>query len=257
VPSRFTLVRGLRLHWWERGRGPPLVFVHGIGVSGRYLRPTARLLAADARVLVPDLPGSGQSERPRRPLGVAGLARALAAWLDALGVERANFLGNSLGCQTLVRLAATEPHRVERLVLVGPTIDAEARSFLRSAIRRARDMAREPPALVAIAGFEYLLYGPVRFTATARSALADRIEDTAPLVAAPTLVVRGERDALVSQRFVERLVDRLPHGELAVVPRAPHAVNYADPQALAPLTRSFLSDRSAEASAWPPRNTGS
>lgn len=245
MPSRFTLVRGLRLHWWEGGRGPPLVFVHGIGVSGRYLRPTARLLAADARVLVPDLPGFGQSERPRRALGVAGLAQALAAWLSAVGVERADFVGNSLGCQTLVHLAVAEPQRVERLVLVGPTVDAEARSFLRYAARLVRDMAREPAGLVAIAGFDYLLYGPLRFVATARSALADRIEEHAPLVTAPTLVVRGERDRLVSQRFAEQLAARLPRGELVVVPQAAHAVNYADPQALARLTRSFLSERSA------------
>jgi 2-hydroxy-6-oxonona-2,4-dienedioate hydrolase len=251
------MVGGLRVHSWERGRGRPIVLVHGIGVSGRYLLPTARLLAADTRVLVPDLPGFGRSERPPRPLGVRGLAQALAAWLDSAGVDRATFLGNSMGCQTLVELAVTQRQRVEALVLVGPTVDAAARSFARQGARLAHDMLREPVGLVALAAFDYAVFGPRRFVATARSALADEIEEKAPDVDAPTLVVRGDRDALVSQPFVEELVDRLPRGELAVVAGAPHAVNYADPQALARLTRSFLSERSAVPSDWPPRSTGS
>lgn len=243
--SEFTNVGGLRVHWRTGGDGEPLVFVHGIGVSGRYLLPTAVRLAPHFRVCVPDLPGWGRSEKPRRALGVRGSARALAAWMDAVGIERAAFLGNSMGCQTLVELAVTAPQCVERLVLVGPTVDAAARSFARQALRLARDTLSEPPSLTAIVVRDYALYGPRRFVATMRSALNDRIEEKAPDVRAPTLVVRGERDVIVSQSFAEEVTARLPLGELAVVPDAPHAVNYAEPLALARLTSSFLNERSA------------
>lgn len=244
LQSEYTRIGGLRVHWRSGGDGRPLVFVHGIGVSGRYLVPAAVQLAAQFRVYVPDLPGWGRSDRPSRPLGVRGCARALAGWLDAIGIARAAFLGNSMGCQTLVELAATSPERVERLILVGPTVDSAARSFARQAMRLARDMLREPPSLIAIVASDYAVYGALRFIATARSVLDDRIEEKAPRVRAPTLVVRGERDVLVSQLFAEELVASLPLGELAVVARAPHAVNYADPLALARLASSFLSERS-------------
>jgi len=108
---------------------------------------------------------------------------------------------------------------------------------------------REPPALVALAAFDYAVYGPLRFLVTAHAALAEAIEEKAPYVRAPTLVVRGSRDALVSQEFAELVTRRLPHARLVVVPGAPHVVNYADPAALARLTRDFLSERSAGASA--------
>jgi 2-hydroxy-6-oxonona-2,4-dienedioate hydrolase len=242
--SEHTRIGGLRIHWRSGGEGSPLVFVHGIGVSGRYLIPTAVRLAPRFRVYVPDLPGWGRSDKPPRPLGVRGSARALAGWLDAVGIARAAFLGNSMGCQTLVELAVTAPQYVERLVLVGPTVDAAARSFWAHAFRLARDTLREPPSLIALTAFDYAAYGPRRFMATVRSVLDDRIEEKALLVRAPTLVVRGERDVLVSQRFAEELTARLPLGELAVVPGAPHAVNYAEPLALARLTSSFLSERS-------------
>jgi pimeloyl-ACP methyl ester carboxylesterase len=55
----------------------PVVCVHGLGVSGRYLMPTARELAADHPTFVPDLPGYGRSAKPPRPLDVPGLAAAL------------------------------------------------------------------------------------------------------------------------------------------------------------------------------------
>jgi 2-hydroxy-6-oxonona-2,4-dienedioate hydrolase len=243
--SEHTLIGDLRVHWRAGGEGEPLVLVHGIGVSGRYLLPTATRLTDEFRLYVPDLPGWGRSDKPTRPLGVHGSARALAGWLDAVGIAHASFLGNSMGCQILIELAATSPERVQALVLVGPTVDAEARSFGRQAFRLVRDMLREPPSLTPLVVSDYLVYGPRRFMATARSVLADRPEEKAARVRAPTLVVRGERDALVSQRFAQELTARLAHGQLAVVPRGPHALNYAEPAALARLTSSFLSERRA------------
>lgn len=248
LQSRHALIGDLRVHWRTGGEGEPLVLVHGIGVSGRYLVPTAKRLTDAFRVYVPDLPGWGRSDKPARPLGVHGSARALAGWLDAIAVERASFLGNSMGCQILIDLAVMAPERVRALVLVGPTVDSEARSFTQQAFRLVRDMLREPPSLIPLVAYDYLVYGPRRFVATMRSVVADRPEEKASRVQAPTLVVRGERDVLVSQRFAAELAARLVRGELAVVPGGPHALNYAEPRALARLTSSFLSERSTGAS---------
>jgi 2-hydroxy-6-oxonona-2,4-dienedioate hydrolase len=245
VATRRTTVAGLDVFWRELGAGDPLVFVHGFGISGRYLLPTAERLAPHVRALVPDLPGSGRSSRPPRALGVGGTAGALDAWLDAIGVERASFLGNSMGCQTIVRLAALRPERVERLVLVGPTVDANARALGRQILRLAGDAFREPARLVGIAAWDYAVYGPIRLLRTARSVVDDAIEEHAPNVRAPTLVVRGEHDPLVPQEWAEELVALLPDARLEVVAGAPHAVNYTAADQLASLTLDFLSERSA------------
>ena len=71
--SRRADVLGLRVHVRVAGSGPPVVLLHGLGVSGSYLEQLGLLLARTRRVVVPDLPGWGKSERPRRPLGVEGL----------------------------------------------------------------------------------------------------------------------------------------------------------------------------------------
>lgn len=233
-------VGGWPIHGWEAGTGPPIVLVHGLGVSGRYLLPTARALAGDFRVVVPDLPGFGQSVRPPRPLLLTELSAFLDRFGEAAGIGRATFLANSFGCQIVTHLAATRPDRVERLLLVGPTVDDSARDPVRQAWRLLVDAAREPSHLVRIVAADYLRAGPATVAVTAAEALRDRIEENARRVAAPTLVVRGSRDPLVPEAWAERLAAAFPAGELQVVEDFPHAVNYTAPEALAALVSAGI-----------------
>lgn len=89
---------------------PPLVLVHGVIASSDYLAPTAELLAPDFLVYLPDLPGYGRSKPSTRRMDVPGLADALVAWMDAVGLPQANFLGNSFGCQILADLKIGRAH---------------------------------------------------------------------------------------------------------------------------------------------------
>jgi pimeloyl-ACP methyl ester carboxylesterase len=241
--GRWRTVPGGRVHeqaFEAAGPDAPVfVLVHGLGVSGRYFLPLGRRLAGSARVLVPDLPGNGRSPKPPRPLDVPGLAAALGGWADAAALPPACFVANSLGCQTVLRLAVDRPELVERIVLVGPTVDASARSFLRQAVRFAATAIHEPLPLVALVAWEYLRAGPLRVLATARHALADRVEERLGAVAAPALVIRGEHDRLCTQAWAERVAAGIPRGELAVVPRRAHAAHYSAPDEVAALVRTF------------------
>lgn len=249
VASAWTRVRACRLYTrvWRGSRADAsaVVLVHGIGVSGRYLIPTGNELASSFRVLGPDLPGWGRSEKPERALTLAELADVLVEWMSAVRLARATLLANSFGCQIAVDAAVGYPERVESLVLVGPTVDPYARSMPRQVARLALDSLREPLSLNLLIALDYLIFGPRRFYRTSRFALADRIEDKLPLVEAPTLVVRGGRDGIVSQRWAEEAARLLPRGRLAVVPRKGHAVNYNAPRELARLVRDFLDQESA------------
>ncbi len=235
---------GLRLHARQSSRpGPPIVCVHGLAVSSRYMLPLLRELAAVAPVYAPDLPGFGRSAKPRRSLAVPELARALAGWLDATGVDRPILVANSLGCQVVAELAAREPERAAALVLVGPTVDARARSPLVQILRWLRSARYERPSLPFLVAGDALVAGPRRVWATFRSALADRIEEKASAVTAPTLVVRGENDPIVPQRWAEELASRFPKGRLAVVSGGGHALNYSRAQDLARLVVALLEER--------------
>lgn len=232
----------MKLYTYRAGRGAPVVCVHGIGVTSSYFEPLARALATDRRVLVPDLPGWGRSPRPARALDVGELALALLSFLDEEGLERAPIVANSLGCQIAVELAIRAPERVDALVLIGPTVDPYSRPFHRFAAGFLRDVVREPPSLWLLIVRDYLWMGPRRFARTSRAAWRHRIETRLPLVAAPTLVVRGAHDGLVSQRWCEEAAALLRRGSLTVVDGA-HAVHYVAPRAVSRVVLRFLEER--------------
>jgi 2-hydroxy-6-oxonona-2,4-dienedioate hydrolase len=246
LKSFWTTVDGRPAHAYMGGEehAPtsrlPVVLVSGLGVSGRYFLPTARLLVRDFFVLVPELPGSGKSAKPEQPLDFAGLVGALDAWLDAAGVRRASFIGSSMGCQILAELALRRPERVDRLVFLGPTVDPRWRSFLKQVPRWLLEAVREPISLLPILVRDYFAFGPRRFFRAGRTALQHRLELTLPRIRVETLVVRGERDAFVSRSWTETVARLLPRGAHATIPRAAHAANYSAPRALVDLVRPFL-----------------
>ncbi len=219
---------------------PVVVLVHGQVISSLYMVPTARLLAPHFPVLAPDLPGFGRSGKPKRVLSVPELGTALGAWMDALRLRSAALVANSLGCQIVVDLAVRRPELIDALVLAGPTMDPHARNARTQIARWIRDWPGERPSLALAHLRDFALAGPRRSLRTFQFALSDRIEEKLPRVQARTLVVRGERDPIVPQRWAEEASRLLPRGELAVIPGAPHCVNYSTPRAFVSLVSSYL-----------------
>jgi 2-hydroxy-6-oxonona-2,4-dienedioate hydrolase len=211
-----------------------------LGVSGEYMLPTAERLATDHAVFVPDLPGFGQSAKPARALDVPELADHLAAWLPSVGLTKATFLGNSLGCQVVVDLALRYPQAVDRVILVGPTVDRLDHTMPGQLWRGIRQFWREPWSLWPILARDYYQTGTRWIYRTFRYALADPAEQKLHLLMQPTLVVRGSRDLIVPQRWVEEAVAQLPNGRLVVITGGTHATNFSSPDELAAVVRDFL-----------------
>lgn len=245
LSSRWLTVGSQRIHTrlsteTPRHDKPALVLLHGLVISSLYMVPTARLLAPSYRVYAPDLPGFGKSAKPRSVLNIGQLADALLGWMDLMGLTRPVLIGNSFGCQILVDLAVRYPDRVQALVLTGPSVDPAARSMWRQIGRALLDYTRERPSLGPAEVLDFLRAGGYRSWKTFQYALTDPIEDKLPYVQAPALVVRGERDSIVPQRWAVEVARRLPEGQLSILARAGHAVNYSVPEAFVDLLVQFL-----------------
>ena len=247
--SDWTDVGAVRMHARVSTRrlppdAPRIVLVHGIGVSGRYLMPTATRLAQIFRVYVPDLPGFGLSTKPPEILDVPALADALAAWIRAMGLGRVAFLGNSFGCQIIAELGVRYPALITRAVLQGPTMDPHARTAFRQLFRWAFNSPFERAtawtSLGSVVRQDYRDASVRRVIATFRHALRDRIEDKLGHLDVPVLVVRGTRDPIVPQRWAEEAARRLPQGRLVVVRGAAHTMNFTSPDELARVVRPFV-----------------
>src|SRR5437867_11720803 len=111
-------VDGLALNYLVEGRGPAVVLVHGLGGFAASWRHNIPSLAARATVYAVDLPGFGRSGKPSAAYSLAYFARALHAFLDAVGVTQVSIVGHSLGAAVAVTYALTRPARVERLALL-------------------------------------------------------------------------------------------------------------------------------------------
>lgn len=196
-----------------------------------------RELSADFTCRAPDLPGYGRSVKPSNALSVAELAEALLQWLD----EPALLLANSFGCQVVLEAALRDPARVRGLVLVGPTYDPRPR-LAQSAARLLRDAVREQPSLLRGIVRDYLRMGPRRLAQTALAMPRDPVLEKLPRIEAPTLVVRGERDGIVSQSWTERVASLLPRGRSTVVPGAAHAVHWSHARELRRLVLDFVEE---------------
>lgn len=219
----------------------PVVLLHGLGMSSSYMVPLARRLAAEMPVYAPDLPGHGRSDNPEEPLGVPELAEVLRNWMNAVGIHRASFVANSMGCQVVAELAVRWPERVFRLVLVGPTAEAGARTLRQQLPRLLKTgLLAERPSLALLVAKDYGRMGVRRFHGEMTQMFEDRIEDKLPSIEIPTLVVRGEKDALVPQEWAEELARRVGADRVHVIAGAGHALNYTAADELMRIIRPFL-----------------
>jgi 4,5:9,10-diseco-3-hydroxy-5,9,17-trioxoandrosta-1(10),2-diene-4-oate hydrolase len=124
MTERTVRVHGKDIFVADIGTGAPVVLLHGGGPGASGVSNYSRnidALAEHFRVLVPDMPGYGRSAKGvdrSDPFGY--LADSIRGLLDELGIERAHLVGNSYGGSCALRLALDTPHRVDRLVLMGP-----------------------------------------------------------------------------------------------------------------------------------------
>jgi pimeloyl-ACP methyl ester carboxylesterase len=120
---RTVATRRARLSTLEAGSGAPVVALHGLGATKGSFLPTVAALSKGFRVIAVDLPGFGDSDKPIGASYDAGfLARAVVDLLDALELNRAHVIGNSLGGRIALEVGLAHPDRVDRLALLCPSL---------------------------------------------------------------------------------------------------------------------------------------
>jgi 2-hydroxy-6-oxonona-2,4-dienedioate hydrolase len=240
----WTQVLDLRIHTrtstTARRTTRPVVLVHGLGVSADYMLPTLVRLGADFKVLAPELPGFGKSDKPSHVLDIHELADVLAEWMRVVDIPSAVFLGNSLGCQVIVDLAVHHPLLVDAAILVGPTVDTIGHTMIQQLWRGVRDLIHEPWSLWRILAHDYLQTGTRRIYRTFRFALHDDVLRKCLTITAPTLLVRGGYDTIAPARWVEEIANMMKNARVVTITGATHAANYSAPDALVRIATDFL-----------------
>lgn len=249
LAERWTMIDGVDVFYRESANPLPdarvMTHLHGFGLSGRYLLPTAELLADEFHTYVPDLPGFGRSGKKGAALDIPDLAHAALRFLDDRGVEKTSIVGNSMGCPVIVELAHRYPERVDRAILVSPAGGIHNQPLRRAMGQLAKDGGREPRKMITVATPDYLRFGVPStfkmFKALTQYPSLQRLLE----LKVPTLVVMGTRDPLLPgpERIKEVASQDQNHVLLVVLEGAAHAINFSHPRELAHVIRRFMDDK--------------
>jgi pimeloyl-ACP methyl ester carboxylesterase len=253
---------------------PALVLIHGLGDEADSWRHVVEPLAAERRVLVPDLPGFGRSD-PLDSYPIEAHIETLLGLLDTLGIERATLIGNSLGGMLAHAIALRRPGRVGGLVLIGGVLHAEGQRFDLSLLlflipgvgewlysRLQRDPQAAYDSLRAYyadldalpeADRDFLFQrvnqrvrserqrraylGTLRHMVTWLPKQQRGLAERLAALDVPTLVVFGEEDAIADPASGEALLDVQPAARFLTLPDAGHVVQQERPEALLEIIR--------------------
>jgi len=271
-----SLPTGVRLAYVEHGSpdGIPLVLLHGVTDSWRSFEPVLAHLPASLHAFAISQRGHGDSSRPDEGYTFADMAGDLAAFIDALAIERPVVVGHSMGASVAMRFAIDHPDRLRALVLLGafatmhrhpmiteyvtyeiaPLEDPIPMSFARDfqSSTLARDIA--PTFLDVVVGES--LKVPARVWKATFEGFLDTPDFSSGLatVAVPTLLMWGDRDAYALRGDQERLLaavgahrdapaaGRAPRAQLLTYPGAGHAVHWEAPEGVARDLEAFIRD---------------
>lgn len=255
--------------------GPPVLMLHGLGATNASLLPLLWDLAADHRVVAPDLPGHGASSAPKGPYSPGWFVPWVEAVSRELGLPRPVLVGNSLGGRISLEYAAQRPAATGGLVLLCPSPPFRRLRQWVPAVRLLRPgLAGVPLPLthrMVVQGIRAMFAQPDRLPTAWYDAAADEYlrvtHDRAhrvaffsclrqiyldeafgergfwsrlPALTAPALFIWGKRDRLVPSSFARHVATALPQATSVVLDDCGHVPQFERPEQTAALTRRFL-----------------
>jgi len=230
---------------------PVVVLSNSMGADLRMWDGVVDALSEHFRVVRYDTRGHGRSPAAPGPYSMDDLADDVVALLDTLGVDKAHVVGLSLGGMMGMRLAARDPERVDRLVLLctGAFLEAGPGYTERAAQVRAQGTGSVAEGVVSrwftpahleqhpdVRAFHEAMCAATSaegYAGSCEAIAAMDLRPDLPQIKAPTLAIAGEDDPATPPSYLREIADGVPDGRLVVVPDAAHLAAAQQPEAVA------------------------
>ncbi|MEU2385457.1 alpha/beta hydrolase [Streptomyces sp. NPDC012461] len=272
------VVDGVRLAYRDRGRGEPVIFIHGTPSHSYEWRDVVpHIEASGLRVIAYDLLGYGRSERPAdRDTSVAAQTELLEHLLDTLGLEQVNIVAHDIGGAIGLRFAIARPERVRRLMIMDAVSydswpSPTWQKIIDEQLDEAAAMSQEDFDALLTRQLTMAVADPARMTGDVLRAYLEphrsplgrasffehqvrhydsrytqEISDRFDRLTMPVRIVWGEEDQWQPLHYAKRLSGDIPGAQLVVVPGAGHFLMEDDPDRVVREIRDFLSDPAAQ-----------
>jgi pimeloyl-ACP methyl ester carboxylesterase len=256
-----TEVNGVTIAYEDQGTGPPIVFLHAFPLNRTMWAPQEAVLSRRFRTISIDLRGLGESDAPSWRYSMEQYARDVRGVLACLGIEKALFVGLSMGGYLAFALYRLYPEMMLGLVLADTRAEADtpeqvhwrfALAQRTAAIGSAAVIAEMLPKLLASTRYDrdpdfvgrvkvMLTAAPVPGIIGALMALAERPDSTnlLPAITIPTLIIVGADDVLTTTADAERMATGIAGAELVVIPDAGHLSNLEQPDRFTAAVERF------------------
>ena len=247
-------IADIDLELFEAGQGPPVLFLHGAGGFAER-QPFVIPLSAKRRLLAPSHPGFGKSSLPDWLDSIDDIAHLYLELMDALGLDKLDIVGCSIGGWIAAEIATKVPERVRKLVMVGPVgvkvgsadkLDipdifampqADVNKLVYHDPSKAPDLGKMPDDELAILfrnreTTALLVWEPWMHN--------PKLKHRLHRVTAPALFIRGVSDGLVSAEYLKTYAGLLPNARTLTIPAAGHAPHLEQAEAFVAAVREFL-----------------
>lgn len=273
VPFQTIRVNDHRMAYLDVGQGKPVILIHGFGGSMWQWEYQYLPFAHTHRVLIPDLIGSGLSDKPEAIYSPEHLVKIFLKFMDGLEIKQATLIGNSMGAGLAMAMALDYPDRVDRLVLISG-FPAQVEASVASPQYRQFLHYRPPLWLAAIGNriagrgtterlLKEIVYQPELISAsviersfhnrqrggllTPLYSLLDHIYtwdehygQRLANIPHPTLLLWGDHDRVFPLEVGKQVQNLLPQAEWHIIPEAGHLPQWEQPQVVNPLILAFL-----------------
>ena len=256
------------LHYEQRGRGEPVVLLHGLGSSSEDWEPQLVALSSRYRAIAVDMRGSGRSRdlaRPRGPFSVPTFAADVAAVIDHLDAAPAHIIGLSMGGMVAFQLALDHPRTVRTLTIInsGPALVPRTwQEHIAIGMRFAITATGGPTAMArmlaprlfprdehARATFIERMARNDRaaYAATQRALVGWDVSSRIGSITVPTLVVAADQDYTPVARKQE-YARMMRDARVVTIADSRHALPIEEPEKLQPILEAFLAEHTGAAS---------
>ncbi len=243
------------------GRGEAVLLVHAIGCDHRMWDGLGTALAPRLRVIRMDVRGHGRSAATSRPYSLDQLADDARDLLDSLKIDKAHWVGLSMGGMIGQAFALRHPRRLRKLVLAnttstygtqGPEMwEARAKAVSEGGMAAVKELAMQRyftddfrasnSDIVDRIGAGFLATDPAGYIACCDAIRVLDFSGDLHRIEAPTLVIAGEKDVGTPVAMSQAIADAIPGATLAVIPGAAHLSAVENPEAFNRLVEDFLS----------------